>query len=99
METDPSEPSSPARPSDESGSTERPPLERNLGEQPLAAIIAAGGYKSADLVKVSSMQLTHKMVSRACKGRRLTPKTKAKIFQAINALHGKPLTMAELFNY
>jgi hypothetical protein len=74
-------------------------LERNLGEQPLAAILVEHNYKSSDLVSASSMQLTHKMVSRACRGRRLTSNTKNKIYQAINALVGTPLAMDDIFNY
>jgi hypothetical protein len=74
-------------------------LERNLGEQPIAALLAKHNFKSADLVTASSMQLTHKMVSRACRGRRLTSKTRLKVHQAINALVDTPLSMKDLFNY
>ena len=48
-------------------------LERNLGEQPIAQVMAAHDLKAHDLVQASTEQLTHKMVARACKGRRLTP--------------------------
>ncbi len=48
-------------------------IERNLGEQPIARIMADHGLKAHDLVAISTEQLTHKMVSRTCKGRRLTP--------------------------
>jgi hypothetical protein len=74
-------------------------LERNLGEQPIAAIMAEHGYKSADLVKASSLQLTHKMVGRACRGRRLTANTKGKVLQAMGALLGRDLAMKDLFSY
>ena len=77
----------------------KPELERNLGEQPLAGVMDENGYKSSDLVSASSLQLTHKMVGRARRGRRLTPNTKNKVHQAMTALLGRPIGMGELFNY
>ncbi|MDG1498651.1 MAG: hypothetical protein P8N31_04915 [Planctomycetota bacterium] len=77
----------------------KPELERNLGEQPLAGVMDENGYKSSDLVSASSLQLTHKMVGRARRGRRLTPNTKNKVHQAMAALLGRPIGMGELFNY
>ena len=77
----------------------KPELERNLGEQPLAGVMEKHGYKSADLVTASSLQLTHKMVGRARRGRRLTANTKGKIHQAMGALLERPVAMDELFNY
>ncbi|HDL63980.1 MAG TPA: hypothetical protein ENH12_01180 [Proteobacteria bacterium] len=74
-------------------------IDRNLGEQPIAKIMADHGLKARDLVTVSTQQLTHKMVSRACKGRRLTPNVKSKIRDALNESTGKNYTMGELFNY
>ena len=46
---------------------------RDLGVQPLAALMEKHGLKPTDLVGASTEQLTHKRVARACKGRRLTP--------------------------
>ena len=74
-------------------------LERNLGEQPIAALLRELGLKSHDLVAVSTEQITHKMVARACKGRRLTPNVKTKIRNALNKAAGKSYTLADLFNY
>lgn len=82
----------------ESGGVEPEP-ERNLGEQPLASVMDENGYKSADLVSASSLQLTHKMVGRARRGRRLTSNTKNKVHQAMTALLGRQVAMGELFNY
>ena len=48
-------------------------IERNLGVQPIAGIMAERGLKAGDLVAKSTERITFKMVSRACKGRRLTP--------------------------
>ena len=74
-------------------------IERNLGEQPIARIMVEHGLKAQDLVAISTQQLTHKMVSRACKGRRLTPNVQSKIRDALNEATGKEYSMEELFNY
>lgn len=73
--------------------------ERNLGEQPIARIMAAGNLTRHDLVAASTQQITHKMVARACKGRRLTPNTKSKILDALNKAADKSFSMQDLFNY
>jgi hypothetical protein len=72
---------------------------RNLGEQPVARLLAEHGLKAHDLVVVSTEQITHKMVARACKGRRLTLNTQSKVLRALNRASGKSYTLAELFNY
>lgn len=74
-------------------------LERNLGEQPVAAILASRELKPHDLVEASKEQITHKMVSRACKGRRLTPNVQGKVLRALNAATGESFAMPDLFNY
>ena len=74
-------------------------IERNFGEQPIARIMVEHGLKARDLVAISTQQLTHKMVSRACKGRRLTPNVQSKIRNALNQSTGKEYPMEELFNY
>jgi hypothetical protein len=74
-------------------------IERNLGEQPVARILREQSLKSHDLVAVSTESITHKMVSRACKGRRLTPNVQAKILQALNVATGKSYGLRDLFNY
>lgn len=73
--------------------------ERDLGEQPIARIMAAQGLQAHDLVAASTEQITHKMVSRACKGRRLTPHVQAKIRNALARAAGREYTLAELFTY
>jgi hypothetical protein len=45
--------------------------------------------KPHDLVTASPVEMTHKMVSRACKGRRLTSNTQSKVLQALNHAAGK----------
>ncbi len=73
--------------------------ERNLGPQPVAALMAELSLKPNDLVAASGEQLTHKMVARACKGRRLTPNVQAKVLRALNAASGRQYTLEQLFNY
>jgi len=73
--------------------------ERNLGEQPLATLMRELELTPALLVKASTQQLNHKMVSRATKGRRLTGNVMKKVRQAINTASSKTFEMKELFNY
>ena len=74
-------------------------IERNMGEQPIAQIMVDHGLKAPDLVAISTEQLTHKMVSRACKGRRLTRNVQLKIRNALNKSTGKEYSMRDLFTY
>jgi hypothetical protein len=73
--------------------------ERDLGPQPIAKILADGNLKPHDLVAASTEQLTHKMVSRACKGRWLTPNVRGKLLRALNKAAGKTYTIEDLFTY
>ena len=75
------------------------PIERDLGEQPLTRLLAEKGLKSHDIVAASTEQITHKMVARACKGRRLTPNVQAKILRALNLATGQRYVPGDLFNY
>ncbi|MCB1124248.1 MAG: hypothetical protein KJT03_22040 [Verrucomicrobiae bacterium] len=74
-------------------------LDRNLGEQPIAAILLGHNLKPHDLVAASDEQITHKMVAKACKGRRLTKNVQAKVIRALNKAVGTCYTKEELFNY
>ena len=74
-------------------------LDRDLGEQPIAALMEALNLKPHDVVAASTVQMTHKMVTRAMKGRRLTPNVKCKVRDALNLVSGTSHTMAALFNY
>jgi hypothetical protein len=74
-------------------------IERDLGPQPIGKIMAARNLKPHDLVAASTQQLTHKMVSRACKGRRLTLNTQTKVLNALNTVAGKTYSLRDLFNY
>lgn len=72
---------------------------RDLGEQPIAGIMKDHNLKSHDLVNSSTEQVSYKMVSRAFKGRRLTPHIQSKILKALNQASGKNYTLKDLFNY
>jgi len=74
-------------------------LERNLGEQPIAGIMAENEIKSHDLVAASTEHITHKMVSRGCKGRRLTRNVQHKILRALCKHTGASYALSDLFNY
>lgn len=74
-------------------------IERNLGEQPIALIMREHNLKPHDLVAISSVEMTHKMISRACKGRRLTLNTQSKVLAALNRATGKNYSLSDLFNY
>lgn len=74
-------------------------IDRNLGIQPIAKIMSDAGLKPHDLVSASDQQITHKMVTRACRGRRLTINTQIKILNALNNATGKNYGLSEVFNY
>ena len=70
------------------------------GEQPLAKVIAQLKLKNSDLVEHSKEQLTHKMVAKGCKGRKLTLNAQLKILKALNASQSeKQFVLDDLFNY
>ena len=74
-------------------------IERNLGEQPIARIMREHNLRPHDLVAISSVEMTHKMASRAFKGRWLTLNTQSKLLAALNRAPGKNYSLSDLFNY
>jgi len=74
-------------------------IERDLGEQPIRNIMIEHNIKAHDLVAIEKLQLTHKMISKACKGRRLTFNIKIKIQDALNRCVGMKYSIKDLFNY
>jgi hypothetical protein len=74
-------------------------LERDLGEQPLARLLMELELKPHDLVAASTEQITHKMVQRGCKGRRLTRNVQGKLLCALNTATGNVYSLADLFTY
>ncbi len=78
--------------------------ERNLGTQPLDAFMNELGLDNHALVELRPVDLSHKAVQRARKGRRLTSKMKLRITWVLNdALkkrgNEKKFATRELFNY
>ncbi len=72
---------------------------RELGEQPLESLMAERGLKATDLVSASTEQLTHRMVARATRGRRLTANTMDKVLRAWNRAAQCDHARADLFDY
>ncbi|MCX5779188.1 MAG: hypothetical protein NTU66_08255 [Elusimicrobia bacterium] len=75
-------------------------ISREAGPQPLAEIMQRLGLTNDDLVRRSTQQLTHKMVHKGCKGRRVSRNVQYKILDALCAL--KPdqnFTLKDLFTY
>ena len=77
-----------------------PEKNRELGTQPLDSVLTRLGLANSDLVSASTEQLSHKMVQKGRKGRRLTPNVRLKILNALNAASTEEkFTMKDLFNY
>lgn len=72
---------------------------RDMGQQPIAAILAKHHLKPNDLVKASVVPMTHKMVKRACKGRKLTGNTMRIVRDALNIAVSAKYKLPDLFNY
>jgi len=72
-----------------------------MGQQPLEAILQEMGLSNTDLVKASEDGLTHKMVRKGRRGRRLTRNVQMKILNALNKLSGeeRQFKLRDLFNY
>jgi hypothetical protein len=76
----------------------------NMGVQPIEAVMTEHGLKNHDVVQMNRGGLTHKNVSKARKGRKLTPKIKVRVTEALNAAlkqRGveKQFVPKDLFNY
>ena len=72
----------------------------DLGVQPLDALMIKYGLSNHALVAASTEQLSHKVVQRARKGRRLTIRAKAKVLSALHsALPEQKFAHRDLFNY
>lgn len=73
--------------------------ERNLGPQPLDRIMTKLELDAHDLVAASTQQITHKMVTRARKGRKLSRRVQFKIVNALNNIAENEYSLRDLFNY
>lgn len=70
------------------------------GTQPLDTIMTELGITNSDLVRASTEQLTHKMVQKGRKGRRLTLHIRQKLLNALHNAHKEHLfTLRDIFNY
>ncbi|MBC8407091.1 MAG: hypothetical protein H8E15_17885 [Planctomycetes bacterium] len=72
---------------------------RDYGVQPIVELMAKHKIERHDLVAASTEQITHKMVARACKGRRLTKNVQQKVRAALNAAANSDYSLTDLFNY
>lgn len=73
--------------------------ERDLGPQPIEGFLEKHKLSHHDVVAASTEQITHKMVNRACKGRKLSRKVQLKIRNAVNAATEEDYTLKDLFTY
>ena len=73
----------------------------NLGPQPLDGLLDELGLSNHDLVAASEEQITHKMVAKGRKGRRLTSNIQGKLLRALNAAatDNGGFKLSDLFNY
>ena len=74
-------------------------IEHNLGPQPIIELMEKHRLVAHDLVAASTAQITHKMVTRACKGRKLSRRVQLKIRNAINTATEQTYTLSDLFTY
>lgn len=75
-------------------------MKEELGIQPLDGIMTRLGFSNSDLVKISTEQLSHKMVQKGRKGRRLTPNIQHKILNALRVLKPEDnFAIKDIFNY
>ena len=72
---------------------------REYGPQPIAGLIEKHNLTPHDLVAASTEQITHKMVSRACKGRKLSRRVQLKLVNALNAATEENYTLKSCFSY
>lgn len=80
------------------------PDEMNLGVQPIDALLEAHGLKNHDIVAADVTKgVTHKVVTKARKGRRLTARMQRKILASVNvclaAREAPKVAHADLFQY
>lgn len=73
--------------------------EHNLGPQPIIELLQKHKLTHHDLVAASTEQITHKMVSRACKGRKLSRRVQFKLVNAINTASEQNYTLKDCFTY
>lgn len=76
------------------------PGEMQKGVQPLDQIMTGLGLTNANLVDISTDQLTFRNVAKARKGRRIKFRIQTKVLRALNACSPeKKFRLEDLFNY
>ncbi|MBR0460061.1 MAG: hypothetical protein IJJ26_12555 [Victivallales bacterium] len=75
------------------------PDEREYGPQPLDSLMNERDMPNHTLVAASTEQLTHKMVSKARRGRFLSVQVRLKILRAWNKATQQNATLKDLFSY
>jgi len=73
--------------------------ERDLGYQPIEDILKKHHLSHHDVVAASTEQITHKMVARACKGRKLSRRVQLKLLRAVNTAAETDYKLKDLFTY
>lgn len=73
--------------------------EHNLGPQPIIEVLQKHKLSHHDLVAASTEQITHKMITRACKGRKLSRRVQLKIRDAVNTATEANYSLKDLFTY
>ena len=73
--------------------------EHNLDPQPMEDILKKHNLSHHDVVAASTEQITHKMVARACKGRKLSRRVQLKILYAVNIAAETDYKLKDLFTY
>jgi hypothetical protein len=73
----------------------------DAGPQPLDQLMERHGWNNHALVLQSAMALTHKVVQKARRGRKITRRAQQKILAAVNAVAGEKenYRLEDLFNY
>ena len=74
-------------------------MKMEAGQQPLDRFMNEVDLKNNDVVKSSKEGLTHKQVSKARKGRRITLRMQKKVLKAWNSLRDEGCELDDLFNY
>ena len=74
-------------------------MKMEAGQRPLDRFMNEADLKNNDLVKSSKEGLTHKQISKARKGRRITLRMQKKVLKAWNSLRDEGCELDDLFNY
>lgn len=71
----------------------------NAGPQPLDQIMESAGISNHAVVAASAEPLTHKVVQKARRGRKLTRRAQEKVLRALNKAAGGDYRLEQIFSY